>query len=781
MQVRGAFLVIVCLVWHGAAVGAELDLTKAAIVVNGDGVTLDKAADFIHDEVAARTGVSWKTAASRGHGPAIVLSVQGDAWSVGGVTLPDNPEAYAVVVDGDTVQLAGRSPRAAVFAAGHLLRALDMEGGTVSIDDGYRVATAPAYPVRGHQIGYRNTANAYDAWDVATYEQYIRDLLLFGTNAVELIPSLDPTEKDGPVMERTMWEMTADLSKLLADYDMDVWLWLALDGDVTDRAVAEKELEARRALFKSCVRIDDIFVPGGDPGDTEPQVLMPWLARMADVLHEVHPDAGVWVSNQGFTEEQNAEFFDYIAKEKPQWLAGVVFGPWAKISLPEMRERTPAEYPVRRYPDITHCLRCQYPMPQWDPAFAHTLGREPNNPRPDAMRLIHNRFEEYANGFVTYSDGINDDVNKMLWSALGWDPEVDIDQVLHDYARMFIGARWENEAALGLRGFEKSWQGAASANAAIGENLARWQKIEKEMGDGVRKNWRMQMHLLRAYYDAYVQARLHLAQAKEAETLALLAKATPQDVDRALAAADETIKPSAYEGDIAAWRARIDELGAWLHETIGMQLDVARYKARNSERGAVLEFLDQPLNNQRWLEAELARVAALPTADEKVAAARAIAAWESPVPGTIYDDLGNGRKQPHLVRQLPYEEDPGFVASPQEEFSKEGEQPARLSWLDQAQTLFGTPLKMHYDGLDPNAAYTLRVTYAGRFRATMKLTADGTHVVHDALAQPDPIAPVDFELPQALTADGALDLQWDLVDGRGCQVAEVWLIPNKTR
>jgi len=37
---------------------------------------------------------------------------------------------------------------------------------------------------------------------------------------------------------------------------------------------------------------------------------------------------------------------------------------------------------------------------------------------------------------------------------------------------------------------------------------------------------------------------------------------------------------------------------------------------------------------------------------------------------------------------------------------------------------------------------------------------------------------MDFTLPQELTADGVLDLEWQRITGRGCQVAEVWLIPE---
>jgi len=56
--------------------------------------------------------------------------------------------------------------------------------------------------------------------------------------------------------------------------------------------------------------------------------------------------------------------------------------------------------------------------------------------------------------------------------------------------------------------------------------------------------------------------------------------------------------------------------------------------------------------------------------------------------------------------------------------------------------------------------------------------ADGTYEVHGPLPQPDPVWPVDFQAPVEATCDGVLDLEWQLVEGRGCQVAEVWLIPN---
>ena len=57
--------------------------------------------------------------------------------------------------------------------------------------------------------------------------------------------------------------------------------------------------------------------------------------------------------------------------------------------------------------------------------------------------------------------------------------------------------------------------------------------------------------------------------------------------------------------------------------------------------------------------------------------------------------------------------------------------------------------------------------------------AEGVEV-HPWLKKPEPIQAVEFEVPAAATVDGVLDLTWTQEpgrggNGRGCQVAEVWL------
>lgn len=780
-----------------------IDLTKAAVVRGSDDPVVAKSVTMLLEEIEKRSGVTLSEKSGKPDSPAIVAALAKDLGNVSGelpsgLAVPDKPEGYALWTTGNQVWIAGHDARGVLFGAGHLLRKLELRNGSVTLPAPLRASTAPHDRIRGHQLGYRNANNTWDAWDEKQFEQYIRDLAVFGMNAVELIPDFDENPKGSPLMKMDSFTMNEKLCHIIHSYGLDVWAWHALKGDVANLKLAEKELARSREVFEKLPVLDALFIPGGDPGDTLPKDLMPFLEKLVAILHEVHPNCEFWLSTQGFEDEDSEYFFDYLATQKPKWFTGVIFGPWAKMNLKEIHERTPKEYRVRTYPDITHTVRCQYPVPNWDRAFAHTLGREPANPRPYAQAHIHNGELAMSEGFVTYSDGVNDDVNKVIWTSVGWDPKADIKEVLADYGRYFIGADFADAAAEGLIGQENNWKGALSENGTVEKTLAQWQAIEKKCDEqALKNNWRLQQCLIRAYYDAYQKARLAAETDAEKKAYAELAKAPQAGADKAMQAAIAALAAPDKAPAAPELKKRIEQLGQELFDSIGMQLHVEKYKASGAERGAILEGLDRPLNDRYWLQGNFLEI--FHEKDEKVKLGRIgkLIDWEKPVPGALYDDLGNGRKEPHLVIANKWEDDPGYVFTAQDEFQRDprvpqdpgqlepkadappaGAIPPRLAWLDQAQTLFRADLLMHYDNLDPNTTYTLRAVYTGRFRATMTLTADDQYEVHGPVKFTDPPEVVEFAIPAAATKDGKLDLRWKKVEGRGPQVAEVWLVPN---
>ncbi|MHC4259364.1 MAG: beta-N-acetylhexosaminidase family protein, partial [Planctomycetota bacterium] len=417
---------------HTFAAG-QIDLSEAVVVSSSKKTIHVKATQMLRDEIQERTRITLDIASKMPNSTraAIVIGTgKGFTKKVctppPGLAIPQEPEGYALWVDTDkrkapTVCLAGYDDRGALYATGRLLRLLKMTRDNIKLDGNVKLATAPTWGLRGHQLGYRAKTNSYDAWTIEIWEQYYRDMVVFGMNALELIPPKSDDDDDSPHLPKPQLEMMIDMSQLADDYGLDVWIWWpAIDGDYSDPKVVESGLRDRDDVLKQLPRVDVVFVPGGDPGKTHPKILLPFMEKHKDVLNRYHPNAQMWVSPQGFDRGGSRQgwlraFFDILQIEEPKWLDGVVFGPQVETSLENLRKEVPAQYPIRRYPDITHSRSSQYAVPNWDSAYKGTLGREPINPRPRAYAKIFRDLQQYAIGYITYSEGCNDDLNKIVW------------------------------------------------------------------------------------------------------------------------------------------------------------------------------------------------------------------------------------------------------------------------------------------------------------------------------------------------------------------------------
>jgi hypothetical protein len=655
-----------------------------------------------------------------------------------------------------------------------------MSPGKIFHPDDFSIATAPKSPLRGHQLGYRPKTNSYDGWDVPTWEQYFRDLIIFGCNAIELIPPRSDDASNSPHFPLPPMEMMVQMSRLADEYGLDVWIWYpAMDRDYSDPKTVEFALNEWGEVFKKLPRIDVIFVPGGDPGHTQPKYLMALLEKQTASLHRTHPKAQMWVSPQSFNQLWLDEFLGILRDDKPAWLSGVVYGPQVRTSLAKLRSMIPPQYPIRNYPDITHSWRCEYPVPDWDSAFPATEGREPINPRPLDQATIFRHAQPHTVGFLTYSEGCNDDVNKTIWSALGWNPTANVTNVLREYSRYFIGERFEEDFAQGLLALERNWRGALLTNVNVDATLKHFQAMEKSAPPQLQQNWRFQQALYRTYYDAYTRNRLVYETELEEKALSRLRDAKRSGLSVAMSEAEAILDRAETNRVSVAWRARAFELAEALFKSIKMQLSVPLYQAIGVERGANLDNIDAPLNSRVWLKQQFAEIRELADEATRLKRIDEILNWTVAGLGGFYDDLGDARRQPHLVRGPGFQKDPRSLESAMIDF---GYKNGRLSWWNNAGTLFETPLKLRYSNLDRKALYKVRVTYASDSPGKkIRLTTNNKFVIHPFMEKRFSGHPLEFDIPHEATKRGELTLIWNREpglgdNGRGCQVAEVWLI-----
>ena len=541
----------------------------AVFYITANGPQAEKAAGILKEELTKR-------GASLSAPPAYSLELEENAGF-------DNNDIFENTATGTGMRFRANGVRGLIYAIGLFLRKTEIQGKTFSLCADITGKHAPKKAIRGHQLGYRPCSNTYDAWMPDQFARYMTQLMFFGMNTVEFIPF---TEQNA-LMRYSGPEMTRILSETAHSLGLEVSLWIPN----TEKDEAE-ELAEREALFRDVPFIDAVFIPGSDPGSLPASVLIDRCNKIYDILHKYHPAAKLWPSAQA---PHNAprwgeEFLQAMEHAGPG-IAGVITGPNRAFDIDELRRRLPKTYPIRFYPDITHNLRCEHPVhfetDDWHYAFSTALSRESINPRPAEYKRLFQTISPYTVGSVTYSDGINDDVNKAVWCALEWDDTLTAADIAEDYARAYLYDYDIGRVSALILLLEKNWEGSP-LEKRVDFSLYTAEGLKKE-----RNCWRFTQLYFRALCDKYIKERLL------ADTAAVgLAKALTEAGD--LAGAKTALaaeRPSA----VTELRRRIAQEAKQLFDTAGMQLSVKEYGASGWERGATLDTLDLPVSDREWL------------------------------------------------------------------------------------------------------------------------------------------------------------------------------------
>lgn len=499
---------------------------------------------------------------------------------------------------------------------------------------------------------------------------------------------------------------------------------------------------------------------------------------MASILHELHPNAGVWVSAQDLSGDQFEAFWSNVSTAYADgYLAGVVFGPHVRVSFPDFVARAQQHgrnisiaqarrgIPVRQYPDITHTLSSQFPISGWHSAWSLTHGRQTVCPLPQfsasIIRLRSNGSTPNV-GVGAYSEGLGDDLNKVMWSAMAEDATLTPEEITAQYARYFFGAEKADVWVKALAGLERNWQGTpGSNNVAIPQTLALLEHAvlgatpPLNAGGGTagteaalignvptadtstaaaaaRKratmewllanstDWRAQMYLKRGYYDAYVQGRYQCeVEGNVATAYAALAKALSNEtaLQTALAAAAAALKRNCTTSNttLLAWRKHVVDLTAALNRSVGVEV------VGNQDVGLNVETIDTPISDAAFLLAQIGTIASMPSTLAQMQAVVKLVRWTDAGPGGFYDYLGapggaaaTAIAAPHLNRGEGFDADPGYYLTPlivgptpqSADFTQ------RLAWSTMAMSFFDPAVVvLSYHNLSPTATYVAEVVF----------------------------------------------------------------------
>ena len=554
-----------------------------------------KAAALFADEIEKRTGILPEI---KEEPTAPCICFREDEGS-----LPDK-DCYALEQNGSLLTVKAKGIRGFIFGYSYFLRKTEYCGEKITLIKNIGGIYLPDKKIRGHQVGYRTTPNTYDAWEYKDYYRYYLDMMAFGCNICEHIPYEGTKSNRNCLMKYDEEDFLVEATRLADELDMDVSLWHPnCDEETADEAVARRE-----KLYAGIPRIDVIFPPGGDPGELYADEFTDRCKRISRVLKKSHPNAEMWPSAQAPHKYRDwGEAFVRELSKEPDEINGIIMGPNHAYPMHELRKKVPSKYPIRFYPDITHNVRCEYPVhfleDDWHFAFASTISREGVNPRPSEFRTLHRIFAPYTVGGVSYSEGVHDDLNKMIWSDMEYFKECSLRESILDYARFFMPGIDPEKLCDGIFGLEKNWDCDPLESPCV---KATYRIFCELLADYpfLSENWRFVLLYFRACCDEFVRQKRYFEENLVSEAKFLLSQ---YDISGAKAELSQELPEKTL-----ALRKEIDELGGKLFALIGIQLDVERYHTNSWERGATLITIDNPVTDRLWLLNRIAYCEALP-------------------------------------------------------------------------------------------------------------------------------------------------------------------------
>ncbi len=367
-------------------------------------------------------------------------------------------ERYAIkVADGKASVKAGRL-RGLFVGLGSLLRAIEWKGRSFAVAD-FERSGCPEKPIRCAYYA----RHFYNWYHMASEEELTRlteDLALWGVNALTYqfsYPVVDlKCAKDGDV-ER-FERVSKALAKNLERMDMD--LFVGGGGNKAPHSTDPKfraapNTDPKRGNFgfnvcpakpgalellvnqqKRVLEKYDGFKIGQfghwpyDEGGCECEVCRPWggkgylnLCKDLSALNKAkHPEAQTCLSTWTFHDDEFQMLWDYLGTEDSKWIDVLLIDSHGDFPKYPLTHKLPRKVPIITFPEIS----------MW--------GREPWGgfgaiAMPERYERLFRQCESVVSGFKFYSEGLSEDINKVVVTQLYVDPKRHWQDIVREYCR----------------------------------------------------------------------------------------------------------------------------------------------------------------------------------------------------------------------------------------------------------------------------------------------------------------------------------------------------------
>jgi hypothetical protein len=421
-----------------------------------------------------------------------------------------------------TIRIIGNDERGALYGVGKFLHtsSYGKQGFTPST---WRGVSVPKMP---HRLMYlaSHFQNYYQVAPIEEVARYVEDLSLWGVNGLvvwygmeefngindpkaqamlERLRALLKTAKDlglrtgiGGVGNDGYRNTPNELRATMVPFNQGVELCPNKPG------VVELELQFCQEKFDAfkSVGLDYWFIVPYDNGGCGCDKCIPWgingFLKVAEpearAFRRAFPNGRVVMSTWYFDHPQlySGEWAGLTTKfkaQKPDWVDCIMADNFEAYPRYPLDNGVPGDLPLMNFPDIS-----MYGQNPW--------GGYGANPHPGRLQQRWDETQKHLSGGMPYSEGIYEDLNKVICAQFYWEPDRSALETVKEYAAFEFSPEVADDVTSVVEIFEKN-----HLRDRVGENaVTACQLVERadaKLTPQARNSWRWRLFCIRAAID----------------------------------------------------------------------------------------------------------------------------------------------------------------------------------------------------------------------------------------------------------------------------------------
>jgi hypothetical protein len=440
------------------------------------------------------------------------------------------------IIDGDagSIRVVGNDARGVLYGVGKLLHTSTYDGRGFT-PSAWRGVSVPKMSVRGIYFA-THFQNFYEVAPLEDVQRYFEEQSLWGTNSLLLWFGMEEFEGiDDPKAQAMLARLRA-LLKIAKDLGLNTCLGcICNDGyknsPVELRAQASTENRShyktkmgsriynlgnelcpskpgvpvmemgycreKFAAFEE-IGLDYWFIWPYDNGGCTCPDCSPWGAngylRMAEPLAKAYKEAfpkgkvilGTWYFDRWGIGEWDGISAKFNAK-KPDWIDYLMCDNFEEYPRYPLEHGSPGGLPMLNFPDIS-----MYGQDPW--------GGYGANPHPGRLQARWDETKQVLLGGFPYSEGIYEDMNKVICTRLYWEPDRPAMETVKEYAAYEFSPEVADDVATIVKIFEENhYRNKIGPSTVTAYKLTR--QVDAKLTPQSRRSWRWRLFCIRAAID----------------------------------------------------------------------------------------------------------------------------------------------------------------------------------------------------------------------------------------------------------------------------------------